>query len=449
MVRKYLIILFVILPLYLSTGQNNFLINDNTNYTTIPFKLVNNLIILEVTVNDIPLNLILDTGIKQTVLINLKDKTKEIYKNYKTSTFVGTGNDKKNIQAIKSVNNKIEIAKKLSSNDAELYFITNTNFNFSETLGIPIYGFIGGDLLKNFIVKIDYKKNILTFYNHKNFDYSKIRKYRKLSIKLRKDKPYLVSKIKFGRKSEEKRIKLLIDTGNSDALWLFETDKLKIPSNQKRIKDYFGIGFNGEINGNRIKLKQINIDKKIKFKNVYTALPDSIYFINLIRQNRFDGIIGGEILNRFRVILDYKNKNLYLKKIWGKYRKDFHFNDSGMHLVYAGKIPVKIKKILTNFDQVNPNENRNTFVFTESEIVYEYQFVNKIVINYIRPNSPAYKSGFLKGDVLLKINGQNVYEYKLNELEKKFFYKTGKNLKFLILRNNNPIVLKLQNDAQF
>ena len=52
------------------------------------------------------------------------------------------------------------------------------------------------------------------------------------------------------------------------------------------------------------------------------------------------------------------------------------------------------------------------------------------------------------GDVLLSINGNSVYNYKLNELEKKFFYKTGKILKFVIIRKGIELELKLENKKQ-
>ena len=430
------------------TAQNDFVFtNQKLKSVTIPFKLVNNLIIIKVKINNIPLNLILDTGIKQTLLLNLKDKNTDKYQNLKKTRFVGTGNEKKSIQAVKTINNSIKLSDLIISKNANLYYITNENFNFSETLGIPVYGFIGGDLLNNFVVKIDYSRKKIKFYSQADFNYKKIRHYHKIPIKLSSNKPFIQTKIKFGKKSEEIPVKLLIDTGNSDALWLFENGNLKLPKKIKYIKDYFGLGFNGEIQGKRIKLYDLKLSKKIKFRDVYTALPDSIYFIDLIRKNKFDGIIGSEILNRFKLILDYKNKAIYLKKNWWKYHNEFLFNDSGMNLVYAGKIPVKVRKTITQFDE-NANFNNKNTVVASTEIIYEYKFVDRIIINYIRPDSPAYKAGFMVGDVLLSINGNSVYNYKLNELEKKFFYKTGKILKFVIIRKGIELELKLENKKQ-
>ncbi len=437
------------MSLYKLQGQNIFTLkSDEKAFVEIPFKKINNLIIINVEINDIPLNLIFDTGVKQTILLNFKEADSLNLKKLKTRIFVGAGNKKKNITAVKSIDNRIKIGKKIISTNADVFLIKNEDFKFSENLGVPIFGFIGGDLIDDFLVEINYHKNILRFYSINSENIRKFRSYKKIDIDIIEDKPFVEAKIFFD-KTHTKQVKLLLDTGNSDALWLFNSKHLKVPAYLKRIPDYFGLGFNGEIQGERFKLKQLKLPGNIKLKDIYTALPDSIYYKDLIRNNPFDGIIGGEILRRFKIVLDYRHKKLFLKRKFWSYFAEFPFNDSGLQLIYAGKVPVKIAKTVSKFDKVDYDKQNQIIILTKTELIYEYKLIDKIIVEYVRPESPAYKAGFVKGDVILKINGHNVYNYNLNQLENKFLYKTGKNLRFLIKRNGLIMELKLENTSPF
>ncbi len=429
-------------------GQNNYGLSGNTFCSEVPFELIGNLIIVKVNINGSDLNLIFDTGVKQTILLNLANKDSLHFNKLKKKLFVGVGNEKKDIEAVKTIENKIKLGKDIQADDAVVYLITNAEFTFSERMGTPIFGFIGGELIKDFIVHIDYRKKKLIFYDPLHFDYKKLRRYTKIPLSIHRDKPYLKAKIKFNKKDSLHNIYLLIDTGNSDPLWLFQHDSFRVPEGQSRIKDYFGVGLNGDIKGERVKSHLLQIPSKITFKKVFTGLPDSIYYEKLIQSHPFDGIIGGEILHRFKIYFDYKNKAMYVKKRFFEYHKKFPFNESGLYLSYQGKIPVRVKKMFTTFDTRELSSGSNDIFIDRSDFVYEYKFFDKIMVHYIRPGSPAEKAGFAVGDVILEINGESVYKYKLNDLEKRFLYKSGKNLRFLIERNGIILPLKMNTEEQ-
>jgi len=430
-----------------SFSQNSFKFVEQTDKILLPFKFISNLIIVEAEINDTKLNLIFDTGVKQTVLINLKLTDSINLKNLKTRMFSGIGKEKTIIEGLSSRHNKINLSYKIQNTDARLYIITGVEFHFSETIGFNINGFIGGELIKDYLVKIDYKHHKLIFYKPALFDYKKLKRYYRYPLEIINDKPYVYAKIQ-NRKNAgvSKSSKFLIDTGNSDSVWLFNYKKNEMPKEQKTVRDYFGLGFSGAIEGKRTKIYKFIFDKKYKFKQVYLGLPDSIYFAHIINKNPFDGLIGNEILRRFYVLFDFKNKTLYLKKYSKNYREKFVFNDIGLNLVYDGKIPVKVKKLVSEFDS-KPNEN-SISIYRDDSFVYRYKIVDRLVINYIRKNSPADKAGLIKGDVLLKINDTDIYQYRLYELEKKFFYHNRKYLNFLIKRKGLILSFNVTNSTQ-
>ena len=435
-----------ILP-FLLPAQNKFDLATENQTAAIPFKFINNMIIVKTEVNGKMMNMIFDTGVKETILINLKSPDSLNLKGVKKLYFAGVGNENIKIAALSSVHNKVNLQNKLVNNDALIYIVTGVEFHFSENTGININGFIGGDLIKDFIVQIDYKKKLLRFYRHSDFDKKLLKKYKSYPLEIIRDKPYVYAFVKASKNCPQAdSLKLLIDTGNGDAVWFFSKRKIKLPANQKTVTDYFGLGFSGKITGQRAKMYRFGFDDKFRFKNVYAGLPDSIYFTHIVRNNPFDGLLGNEILRRFFIFLDYRGKTVYLKKYRRNYRNRFLFNDTGLYLSYEGKIPVKVKMLVTNFET---DYNKGAIeIFREESYIYRYRLVDKIVISYIRKDSPADRAGLMKGDVLLEINGNDVYRYRLDELEKHYFYHNNKYLEFTVKRKGMILQFKVFNTSQ-
>ena len=433
-----MVVLFLILATHSSISQDVFKLPEHSKKTTMRFKLVSNLIIVPVQVNGSEMNLILDTGVKQTILINIHPGDSIKLQNLETVFFAGIGSKDVKIKGVKSKHNHIKVGKTLLNEDHTMYFIHDLKFDFSEKIGIVINGFIGGDLLKDFIVKINYRNKKLTFYKRDKFKCRKLRKYKKYDIDMIEGKPYINGLVEF-RKGEKKKLKFLIDTGSSDAVWLFRNSRVKIPKNIKYIADYLGRGLSGNVNGRRTKMQRFDIDNNFKFKNVYVAFPDSTYTETVNAKKFYDGIIGNEIMRRFFVFLDYGNKKLYLKKYRGNYHEKFYYNISGISIAYGGKILVQEKTAVIAHDSGN-KDNRVLIDYK-----YEYKLKPIYVITYVRAGSPAEQAGLIYGDVLLKVNGKPSYKYSLQELWQRFFYQNKKSIKLLIDRNGFLFEAKIKN----
>ena len=100
-------------------------------------------------------------------------------------------------------------------------------------------------------------------------------------------------------------VKLLIDIGNSDALWLFQDINKEIQVPQNNFDDYLGKGFSGDIFGKRTRISKFSIDK-FEFDNPIIVMPEANSFKSVNMVTNRVGSIGGEILKRFTVLFDYK-----------------------------------------------------------------------------------------------------------------------------------------------
>jgi hypothetical protein len=87
---KIFIISFLI-SIHFGCCQNGFQFEANQDKAIIPFQLINNLIFIPIFVNGVELNFLLDTGVEETILLSLDDKTEVSINNVKKIKLQGLG----------------------------------------------------------------------------------------------------------------------------------------------------------------------------------------------------------------------------------------------------------------------------------------------------------------------------------------------------------------------
>ena len=421
--KKFTLLICVLLLSFTPKAQNSFNIIGKNEVTSVPFQFKNNLILIPVSINNQEFTFILDTGVSKTLLFNIKANDSVKLNNRKKVRIKGLGANEY-YRAIKSTHNFIKI-KNVIHPKAEIYLITEANFDFSSRIGIDVHGIIGADLLKNFIVEIDYIKKKIKFYKSKKIKLRRKKKWKVIPLKIINEKPYITLKI-------NKTIQnLLIDSGSGDALWLFENENNKIP--KKHFEDYLGNGLSGEIHGKKAKIKDFFLGD-FHLKNVLVAYPDSTYI--QYKKDGFtrNGIIGGNILKRFKVILDYPNKRLFLKKN-SKFNEPFWYNKTGLDISYNGKILVKEQKI----NLLNSDSNGNKTIDFLS--IIQFAFKDSYIISGVKEGSSGEKAGLQKGDVLIEINGRQSFNYTLEDIIQKL---SGKKKKVHLTIERNSIKYKFE-----
>ncbi len=408
--KKWIVLLLsLIVPLSV-LAQEGFQFENKVDKVSIPFKFINNLVFIPIKVNGIELNFLLDTGVEETILFSLEDKKEISFSNIEKITLRGLGSDEA-IEGLKSTGNTLEL-NDMKSGNHPLYIILDQDFNLSSHIGIPVNGIIGYQFFKNQLVEINYEKKRVILYKENSKNRKKIeRKYNSLAITIEKSKPYLKSSIVMD--SVAIPAKLLIDVGNSDAIWLFQnkSKSIKIPANN--FEDYLGKGFSGDVEGKRAQIPKFRISD-FEFVNPIVAFPDSTSLKNVKMVDDRVGSVGGEILRRFSIVFDYSNEKLFLKKN-REFSSPFHYNKSGLEIQHHGlqwvQETVRLQTVPIYRDTYDSKSDK-----TLTEFKYKFQLKPIFEIANVRKNSPAAKSGIQKGDIITKINNNPGYKYSLEEI---------------------------------
>ncbi len=419
-------------------SQSYFSLNSDTKKQTVSFKLLSNLIVFPIEVNGKELNFILDSGVGSTILFNLNTKDSLLLKNVEKVKLKGLGSEEP-IDAILSKNNKFKF-KDINGYNQNLFVVFDDSFDLSSKLGITVHGIIGYEILKDFVIHVNYTSKRLSFYNSDKYEYKSCNKCESIDLEIYKKKPYITVGAKLNPVSDRiTPVKLLIDSGGSDALWLFENSLPDISPPKKYFIDFLGEGLSGTIYGKRALIKELVIGQ-FAFKEPTVSYPDSSAVVYARQFKERNGSLGGSILKRFSVIFDYKNHKITFKK-GSSFHKPFRYNMSGIELVYYGKILVKEQdNRTTTFSLTNgQNSDQNKIIL---DYTYKYTFKPSYKIHKLRVGSPAFRSGLQENDIVIKINGKYTHEMKLEDIVAKFYQKEKTRINLLIERNGQNYTYK-------
>ncbi len=428
LIKRFFAYFLMLLCICSTYSQSKFSFAPKQHKETVKFQFISNLMIIPVEVNGVELSFVLDTGVSKPVLFNLSDSDSLEIKNVEEVFIKGLG-DGKPVKAFRSRGNRFKI-NKMYNNEQELYVVLDKDINFSPQLGIPVHGIIGADLFKDFVVEVKYTSKKLKFYDAEKYNYKKCKKCKEFPLQIIQDKPYVDVHIDL----EGKRnipVKLLIDSGSSEALWLFENEEknLKIPN--KSFEDFLGRGLSGSIYGDRARVDNLHIGNFV-LKDAKVAFPDaiSIQHVNMSSRN---GSLGAEVLKRFNVVFDYPNRKITLRKN-GNFKLPFKYNMSGIELQHNGIRFVKELASTINGVVQNTNDPSGNVEILLTER-YKITLQPAFEIAEIRKESPAALAGLQKGDIILSVNGKQTHRYSLQEVSEMLNEKPDKKIKLMVDRS--------------
>ena len=223
--------------------QRLYITDENEAAVKLPFKLINNLIIIKLQINNSDtLNFILDTGITTTI-INQKDALRlqslKVLKEYRVN---GLGNGS-GMLAKHSPENEVKLNGIIGCHQ-DLLIMEQDEPDFSNLLGIPIHGLLGYTLFKDFIIEINYDGHYLILHTPKKYTYKLKRKQISIPLSFIENKPYIEAVV-IQDNNAKIPVKLIMDLGGSHSLWfnLLSNPSLQLP--QRNAKMTLGVGLNG------------------------------------------------------------------------------------------------------------------------------------------------------------------------------------------------------------
>jgi len=382
------------------TNQTGFVFdNPKKKSITINFKSSNNLIIIPVTINNSDtLNFILDTGVKSPIITELPFVNK-LNLNYLQPINVQGLGEGEQLTAYRSGNNTISLNELVAYNQ-EILMVINENFQISHILGIPVHGLLGFNLFKDYVVKVDYSEHKITLTKPEYFVYKERDRDIVLPLSFEQGKPFVKTSI-VTDKNEEVPVKLLVDTGASDAMWLSTNSDSRISLPENNIETFLGRGLSGDLYGKKGRIGAIWVGPLVLYEPI-VAFPENNIADQLIGTNDRNGTLGAEILRRFYLTIDYPGKRLILRPN-ADLKDEFNYNMSGLEVT-------------------NPMPGLPIFL-----------------ISNIRKNSPAYYAGILENDQIISLNNASNKSLTLNDINLLFQSQQDRRIKMTLLRNGEPV----------
>jgi len=382
------------------TGQTGFVFdNPKKKSITIKFKSSNNLIIIPVAINNSDtLNFILDTGVRSPIITELPFVNKLNLNFLQPISIQGLGEGEQ-LTAYRSGSNTVSL-EGLVAYDQEIIMVINENFQISHILGMPVHGLIGFNLFKDYVVRIDYAEQKITLTKPESFVYKERERDIVLPITVEQGKPFVLTSI-VTDKNEDVRVKLLVDTGASDAIWLSTASDKRIALPENHIETFLGRGLSGDLYGKKGRIGAIWVGPLVLYEPI-VAFPENDVVDELIGKNDRNGTLGAEILRRFYLTLDYPGKRLILRPN-ADLKDEFNYNMSGLEVT-------------------NPMPGLPIFL-----------------VSNIQKNSPAYYAGILENDQIISLNSTNNKSLTLNDINLLFQSQQDRRIKMTVLRNGEQV----------
>jgi hypothetical protein len=361
-----------------------------------PIEVYNNLVVMPIILNgQLPLKFILDTGVR-TAILTEKAYSDILNLPYSRKYSIAGPGGEKVVDAYVTNNVSIDMPGVQGRGHAMLV-LDKDYLELRNYLGTDVHGILGYELFSRFIVKIDYEKKLLTLMQPDRFKPNK--RHTWLPITVEDTKPYVVVGLQMND-STSLAAKLLVDSGASHGIFLETSSNPKITIPEKHVESVIGRGLGGEITGQIGRIKSLEIGK-YTVPGVIANFPNPDTYMDTLKASRMvfrNGSLGGEMLSRFTVILNFPGERIYLKKN-SSLKKEFFFNLSGLTIRARG---ARLKN-------------------------YE--------ISDVRGNSQAEKVGVMKGDRILSINGLITSDMDLNLINGILNSKPGKKIVLQIQRD--------------
>jgi hypothetical protein len=270
--------------------------------------------------------------------------------------------------------------------------------------GRDVEGIIGTPFIKNFVIEIDYAHRMLTFYDPKVYNLSAERE----ALELENHNGYPFMKVDLSLTGQDTITDhFLIDSGSIRTLQINKpfADAHHLLTALPKANLAEGVGGAGVTGSTKFidaRISGIRLGRYTIRRPIVSISEDTEGF----GASADAGVIGGDLLRRFTVTLDYQSNRILLNPN-AQFTEPFETDMSGLELV-------------TRTDDFKV-----------------------IQIKRVRAHFPADEAGLREGDTILSIDGHRATEFDLDKLAR-MFRQAGKVYLLTIQRGEQVIRLKLK-----
>lgn len=372
---------------------------DRNGRVEVPFSYENNFIIVDVVFNRIfPLRFIIDTGAEHTILTT-RQITDMLAIDYQRRFTIMGADLKTELYAylVRGINLKLD---DLSFLNRSILVLEEDYFRFDQFAGINVHGIIGADILRRFVVEINYRKETVTFIDPRYFT-PNLRHYREVAVDFNRGKPYLFTSTLL---TNQQKIdtKLLMDTGAALSLLLYTDTDTLLHLPEHIVPSPLGLGLGGTLDGYLGRIPSFQLNESFEFRELVTNFQQLSPEADSSYLNARNGIIGNRMLDRFTVVIDYIREKVYLRQV-EDLDEDMDYDKSGIFLRAFGSN------------------------------------LNKFEVFHVIPDSPADRAGIKKGDRLVRINWWPVSLFNMEGITHKLRKDAGKTIRLVIQRDGEKL----------
>jgi len=271
-------------------------------------------------------------------------------------------------------------------------------------IGRVIDGVIGYTLFSRYVVEIDYQARVVSLHEPEGYQYAGAGE--SIPLNILSKLPFAPMKIPLqGRKPLEGQF--MIDSGAGRFTLILNTPVVAtnnlLAAPPRTITEPGAMGVGGEV--------KLLVGRLPRLQLGHFTLSDPVVHFAQDRKGAFassdfSGVIGGELLRRFKVIFDYAHKQMILEPN-ASFADRFEYDMSGIRLRADGADFKTLK-------------------------------VSRVV-----ENSPATDAGVREGDVVSAIDGRPAAEFSLSQINQ-MFKQEGKEYVLEIVRGEEKKQLKLK-----
>lgn len=369
-----------------------------THGLTIPFELYDNFIFLPVRINGTgPRSFMLDTGASTSFLSEVSADSLGLTQKHEHEKNIGTGEASTRLGFAKGVT--------LSLTGVELPAQTVAVVPFDEiefATGHTVDGLVGADLFKRYVVTIDYAARTITLDDPKNFAYRG--KGDVIPFRLSGNRPFFKAAVTpLGAPRIE--TEFVLDTGHSGTVTLHTpfVEKHNLLAAKEKLVLRVTRGLSGESRSWRGRLSSLQLGR---FAIDLPVATFSEATKGSEADRSYDGALGGEILRRFTVTLDYSRHQMILEPN-AAFADPYEEDMSGIQLWAQGK----------DFKTVS--------------------------VRSVRDGSPASEAGIKENDVIETVDDKAAGDLSLEKLDR-MFKQDGSQYSLGIRRGGNLVAVTIK-----